>query len=302
MKILSACLVSLVFITHSFSQKEGIGEENAVPWVTEGMVLIPGGEFEMGIVEADLGEIYEMGKGISNMTFDHVKWWYGDELPQHTVKVDSFYMDIYEVTNAQFREFVKASGREAEGNCEKYAGKGRDNHPVVCVSWNDASEYAKWAGKRLPTEEEWEYAAIGGRDVKWFTWWGDEPYDHKANYNYEGESFGGALWWMIFGRKIGTEPVGSYEPNGYGLYDMIGNIGEWCANQRKPYPGWDKQDWVFWNRGPFIRDNEPFYGRALRGGSWTSCDPIYIRLKNRTGLTEAGYKFDRGFRCVKSVE
>lgn len=265
------------------------------------MVYIPGGTFMMGIDEADLPEVLEIGKKVPHMSMDHVKWWYADELPRHEITVAPFFMDKYEVANAQFREFVRESGYKPQGDWKKYADEGRDNHPVVDVNWFDATAYAEWAGKRLPTEEEWEYAALGGKNVKWYPW--DDTADPKmANYNYEGETFWGALWWMIFGRKIGTSPVGTYPPNGYGLYDMIGNAGEWCSNNRKPYSGWDKEGWVVFNRSAFTKDKKPFYGRALRGGSWTSSNPVFIRLTNRHGLVETTSKFDRGFRCVKSVE
>ncbi|MFC1714834.1 SUMF1/EgtB/PvdO family nonheme iron enzyme [Candidatus Poribacteria bacterium] len=180
----------------------------------EGMVFIPAGEFEMG---------------------DRVG--YNDELPVHTVYLDAFYIDKYEVTNAQYALFLNEYGRNNDGNGHKlmdigdedcliirsgntYTPKsGYGNHPAVEVSWHGAGAYAQFYGKRLPTEAQWEKAARGGLVGKRYPIGNSISHD-DANY----EGIGGRDIWRE------TSPVGSFAPNGYGLYDMAGNVSEWCAD------------------------------------------------------------------------
>jgi formylglycine-generating enzyme required for sulfatase activity len=264
------------------------------------MVLIPGGTFEMGVDPKDLKELEKMGRKVPHMNKDIAKAWFGDETPKHTVTVDTYYMDIYEVTNRQFKKFVKATGYKAKGNWKKYAKKKRMDHPVVNVTWHDARAYAKWAGKRLPTEAEWEYAAKGGRDVKWFPW-GDSPDPNRANYRHQGESFFAGLIRLLGLRRMGTKPVGSYAPNGFGLYDMIGNVREWCENDRDPYPGGPKNDEIYRGYG-VRRKGKKAHGKAARGGHWQDSNAVYIRLNERSGILPDTARRDLGFRCVKSFK
>lgn len=306
-----------------------------------GMTLIPGGIFEMGGDNAQASP---------------------DEYPKHRVQVSSFYMDVTEVTNAQFKKFVEATGyittaerkpdweelkktlppgttrpdeselvpaslvffqsqgpvnlndfnqwwkwvkgaswQHPEGPGSDIAGK--ENYPVVQVSWYDAQAYCKWAGKRLPTEAEWEYAARGGRINAVYPW-GNEHVNEgvpKAN------SWEGNFPYRNI-RKDGyitMAPVRSFSPNGYGLFDMAGNVWEWC------------QDWYDYNyyrtagtalqinpQGPASSfDPEDLYApkKSLRGGSFL-CNDSYCsgyrvarRMKSSpdTGLEHTG------FRCVK---
>ncbi|MYC74602.1 formylglycine-generating enzyme family protein [Candidatus Poribacteria bacterium] len=167
--------------------------------VPEGMVLIPAGEFEMGSDD-----------GAANAR------------PVHTVYVDAFYMDTHEITNAQYKAFVDANPQWQKDNIatEYHDGvylrlwegniypEGKADHPVIYVSWYAAMAYAEWAGKRLPTEAEWEKAALGGLSGKVYPW-GDTYDATHANYG-----------------RYHNAPiaVGQYPPNGYGLYDMAGNI------------------------------------------------------------------------------
>lgn len=175
----------------------------------EGMVLIPAGEFRMGGNEAEAGS---------------------GEKPVHSVYVDAFYMDAYEVTNAEYAAFLNAKGKHAEdgitwldtgaarARIEYVAGVyrakiGYENHPVVEVSWYGAMAYLKWKDKRLPTEAEWEKAARGRLSGLKYPW-GNTIDSTKANYN----------------RHVNdTTAVGRYTANGYGLYDMSGNVAEWCG-------------------------------------------------------------------------
>ena len=181
------------------------------------MVLIPAGEFQMGSNHGD-----------------------SDERPVHTVYVDAFYMDKYEVTNAEYAAFLNAKGKHGEagviwfdladvdarislnvrisliGSTSTYlVDAGYENRPVVEVSWYGAMAYAKWAGKRLPTEAEWEKAARGGLSGLTYPW-GNSIDSSKANYN---------------GNVGDTTAVGKYSANGYGLYDMAGNVWEWCLRR-----------------------------------------------------------------------
>ena len=306
----------------------------------EGMVWIPGGSFMMGAAD-------QLGRP--------------DEYPQHPVEVKGFWMDITEVTNADFKKFVDATGyittaekapdwnelkkqlppgtpkpadellvasslvftppvtqfagnnagqwwAWTKGACWKNPGgpgtdiKGKEQYPVVHVSWEDAQAYAKWAGKRLPTEAEWEFAARGGHINKPFTW-GEEPVetdDRKAN-----------IWQGTFPVtntiKDGFErsaPVKSFAANAYGLYDMAGNVWEWCA---------DWYDAGFYEKsgksklvnpkgpaGSFDPEEPTVPKRVVRGGSFL-CHASYCasyrvsaRMKTSpdTGLEHTG------FRCV----
>jgi formylglycine-generating enzyme required for sulfatase activity len=165
------------------------------------MHLIPAGEFEMG---------------------DHFNEGADNELPVHTVYVDAFYMDVHEITDAMYRKFLDATGYRAPLFWDD-ADFNQPSQPVVGVSWSVAMDYAQWAGKRLPTEAEWEKAARGGLVGKRYPW-GDTLTDDDANY------FGTA------GRDrwARSSPVGSFPPNGYGLHDMAGNIWEWCLDECAP--------------------------------------------------------------------
>jgi len=177
----------------------------------------------------------------------------------------AFYMDKYEVTNAQYRKFIRAIGhRKPEFWHDSRFNQ--PNQPVVGVSWHDAAAYAKWAGKRLPTEAKWEYAARGGFMDKEFGWVDDESLARDyANYKLTG----GKDKWLDT-----TSPVGSLKSNGYGLYDMAGNVWEWC------------QDW---------HDNDQ-KEKVLRGGSWGS-NGHYLRLAYR-GIAPHTRNSYYGFRCV----
>ena len=242
------------------------------------MVLIPAGEFQMGSNDGD-----------------------DDEKPVRTVYVDAFYMDKYEVTNAQYKQFVDANPRWRKDRIDRnfhdgdylkhWSGNdypsGKANHPVTWMSWYGAMAYAAWAGKRLPTEAEWEYAARGGLAGQTYPW-GNAIDPSKANYGDNVDD---------------TTPVGNYPLNGYELYDMAGNVSEWCL---------DEYDSGFYARPP--RPN-PIAGgaitniihnftsvktrRVLRGGSWTN-DPVYLRLAARYGKSPTFTNNDLGFRCARS--
>lgn len=221
------------------------------------MVLIPAGEFQMG------------GKdGADN------------EKPLHTIYIDAFYMDKYEVTNAQYRKFLSATGHKAP----KYWDDPRYNapkHPVVGINWYDAMAYAEWAGKRLPTEAEWEKAARGGLSGRKYPW-GDKLTHKNANF---GGTSGRDRWEH-------TAPVGSFPPNAYGLYDMTGNVYVWCA---------DWYDQGYYMNSPVSNPTGPDSGilRVLRGGSW-HCKDNCLRCAKRYGYHPLETYQLIGFRCVAS--
>jgi formylglycine-generating enzyme required for sulfatase activity len=310
-----------------------------------GMVWVRGGEFTMG-TDSDLG--------------------WPDEKPAHRVRVDGFWMDEHEVTNAQFRTFVEATGyvttaektprleevmaqlppgspsppeenlvpgslvfrppvgrvnlndvtqwwvwtpsanwRHPEGAGSSIEGK--DDHPVVHVSWDDAVAYARWAGKRLPTEAEWEFAARGGLDGQPYVWGNERSTDLRPFAN---------IWQGEFPQRntradgfAGTAPVRSFPPNGYGLHDMAGNVWEWCAD-------WYERDLYRQRLGRGLAVNpvgpeqsrdpaRPFMPmRAQRGGSFLCNDGYCSRYRPsaRHGCSPDTGMSHVGFRCVLSPD
>ncbi len=258
------------------------------PVVPAGMVLIPAGTFQMGSTIGD-----------------------ADESPVHAVSLDAFYMDTHEVTNAEYVAFLNAAkytdiltyavtpqaswAHIALVDGVYRAKAGYANRPVVHVNWYGAMAYAAWAGKRLPTEAEWEYAARGGLAGKEYPW-GNTIDKTKANYNYD-DSFGDGL-----------TAVGSYPANGYGLYDMVGNVWEWCLDAydrefyaksaaENPLSGGSSIQWLLDNYPDrALRDTY----RVLRGGSWrTSAQDVRVAQRVYNAPSFLG-PFN-GFRCVKSV-
>lgn len=279
------------------------------------MVQIPAGEFHMGTNAAD--GFPADGEG-----------------PVRLVHVDAFRMSAYAVTNAQFRDFVADTGyvTEAEKFGWTYvfhlfvtdsaknhvigvpqatpwwhAVKGaywarpegsdsdlndRMDHPVVHVTWNDAEAYCRWSGNRLPTEAEWEYAARGGLERKTYPW-GDllkQDGRHRCNtwqgkfpdVNHAEDGY------------VGTAPVHAYEPNGYGLYNMAGNVWEWCADWFSPAYHTQTS-----NRNPKFEQRTD--KRAMRGGSYL-CHRSYCnryRVAARSANTPDSSSGNCGFRVVR---
>ena len=245
---------------------------------TTEMVHIPAGEFQMGSNE------------ITEAT------------PRHTVYLNEFYIDPYEVTNAQFKAFIDANPEWRKDNIpsEYHNGNylkhwdgndypnGRADHPVVYVSWYAAMAYAKWVGKRLPTEAEWERAARGGIAHKRYVW-GNSRDPGRANYGYYGKR---------------TRNVGSYLPNGYGLYDMGGNVWELCLDEynKNFYRHSPKENPVAGvsNIDALMEDFTSVQTvRVSRGGSWNTPGPAGVA--NRGDDTPTNTNSWLGFRCAKSA-
>ena len=222
------------------------------------MVLIPAGEFMMG------EDFFKKNAG-----------------PRHSVHLEGYSIDQYDVTNAHYKRFIDATGRMPPPHwSQNQYPPGKANHPVTFVGWFDADAYCKWDGKRLPTEAEWEKAARG-IDGRMFPWGGKLEPKH-ANVPPEGIK--------------DTTPVNAF-PEGrspYGLYDMSGNVFQWTADWFLPYPG---------NSVP-----HPNYGeklKVLRGGSFFDCSYYKCGLSfqtfNRIALSPATKTISAGFRCAKSM-
>lgn len=238
----------------------------------ESMVLIPAGVYEMGsrrsLMELDPADLFNTDR--------HAL---GPENPAHEVHIDALYIDIYEVTNADYAQYVKS----AKGTPSELADDPDFNgprQPVVGVAWKDAQKYCAWKGKRLPTEAEWEKASRGKRPVRYP--WGNEPPD-KTHLNYNEE-------------VNKTTPVGSYEKgkSDYGVYDLAGNVSEWVQD-------WHLPEYYVFSPKKNPQGAEKGQYRVIRGGNWRNnagdTDMIYRnatvpRIRNKT----------IGFRCAKSAE
>ncbi len=224
----------------------------------EEMVLVPAGEFIMGTDD-----------------------WWPKSGPEHKRYLPDYYIDLFEVTNAKYELFVQATAHRLPDDWVKNSNEipeGAEDHPVVFVSWQDAQDYCAWAGKRLPTEYEWEKAARG-TDGRVFPW-GDEFDKNRGNTPQYG-----------LGK---TMKVGSFE-NGkspYGVYDMAGNVFEWTASWYKAYPGSTHKD-----------PNEGEMYRVVKGGSWYDCTyyrcGISAPTYNRIFFHPMTKNFTFGFRCVQ---
>jgi formylglycine-generating enzyme required for sulfatase activity len=262
--------------------------------VDAGMVFVAGGRFLMG---SDAGAI--------------------DERPVHEVEVDAFWIDRHEVTVAEFARFVAATGHATDAERFGWSGvfdvktrawlkiDGADwrrpegpgsraaaDEPVSQVSWRDAVAYARWAGKRLPTEAEWELAARGGLQGRTMAWGDDLRPGGRPVAN----------WWQ--GRFPeqdtgedgfrGRAPVGSFPPNGFGLSDVVGNVWEWCAD-------WYADD--YYGTSPRRNPTGPAAGaeRALRGGSWMCSENFCsnYRVAARSHATPDSGLNNLGFRCAR---
>lgn len=327
-----AALALLASFTTMFA-----GKSQNARRVPAGMAIIPGGVFNMGMAGSN-----------------------ADEAPVHAVTIAPFLLDRYEVTNRQFAAFVEATGYVTQAERDGYAWgylKGasdfqavtgaswrhpegpassiedRMDHPVVCVSWEDAAAYAKWAGKRLPTEAEWEYAARAGSEQHFKAAFNvvcapaaNTPATHEhsqadaahdlspsaknhrlasdqhvsaANYNLVEANFWQGTWPadnQLLDGFYYTAPVGRFTPNAFGLYDVLGNVWEWTAD-------WYAAD--YYQHSPAQNPTGAASGenRVARGGSWF-CSPNYCGAYNTSfrGASPPNHAFNNvGFRCAADI-
>src|SRR5207245_3559835 len=219
-------------VAHALLRVLPIFAASAIWAAAPGMVFIPGGEFLRGRSQV--------------LSDDGLKWYptlMKDDRPVRPIRVDPFYLDEHEVTNEMYAAFVAATKHRPPYNWPK--GKipeGKEKYPVVDVDWDDASAYAKWAGKRLPTEAEWERACRGAVDKATYPWGNRKPAKEDARFNV----------------VDGPGPVGKCKANYFGLYDIVGNVWEWCS---------DWYDIDYYQKAPEANPKGPEKGmyRIVRG-------------------------------------
>jgi formylglycine-generating enzyme required for sulfatase activity len=265
------------------------------------MVVVPAGSFTMGSPASEAGR-------------------YDNEGPQHPVTIGrSFAAGKFEVTRAEFAAFVREAGYQSGSSCwidpgggkrADTAGKGwrdpgysqTDRDPVVCVSWDDAQAYVAWLGQttgksyRLLSEAEWEYAARGGTGTS--RYWGDSPSaacGYANVYDLTGKRMLGYDWENhdCDDGEAHTSPVGHYRPNGFGLYDMIGNVWERVEDCWHVTYGGAPSDGSAWSGGDCSK-------RVLRGGSWGNLPRLARAAYRNWSDSEDPYNND-GFRVARTL-
>jgi formylglycine-generating enzyme required for sulfatase activity len=256
------------------------------------MIYVPGGAFHMGSTEAEIEDAIALCRQHYNICN---RWYYQRESPRHAVSLDNFLLDQTEITNAQYRECVAAGDCAEPLTCKKgkptYADTAKAEHPVVCVSWDDAQSYCRWAGARLPTEAEWEYAFRG--EMGHIYPWGDSFDGARLNYcdvNCDAAHGDG----RFNDTYAQTAPTTSH-PNDIswsGARGMGGNVSEWVADWFGDYTAAAATNPI----GP------PSGGeKIVRGGSWFS-HPTYCRGAIRASIAPDTRFNYVGFRCAASME
>ena len=235
----SAFIILLVVVAVSMGAAPTTSEEPAGPTPPPGMVYVPAGSFIMG---NDVGDT--------------------DESPQHMAETKAFFIDKYEISNEEFKSFDPTF---------EY-GEGRDHHTAV-VTWQQAAAYAKWAGKRLPTEAEWEKAARG-TDGRIFPW--GNTYDHS---------------YVAFDKSYPIAAAPAKPESPYGCIDMAGGAWEWTSNWYQPYPGNDVPCDAYGEKYKVVRGGAVFSGDAMKRTTHR-----YYIAPDTTG------HYYIGFRCVKDIE
>jgi formylglycine-generating enzyme required for sulfatase activity len=292
MKMAWLILLEIICLPESQLPAQVRGDRRIVPTVES--ALIPAGNFRMGSPR---------GEGNS------------DEHPRHQVYVDAFYMDKYEVSVGHYKECVdagKCSAPMTGVGCNWGNPERGENYPVNCVDWNQADSYCRWAGKRLPTEAEWEKAARGGAETR-YSFGNDESV--YGDYAWDRENSGGKdhPMWFIAGRYLHlkkyvnnygglSHPVGQKKPNQFGLYDMYGNVWEWVhdwydENYYENSPQKNPQGPAIGSQHRFTAPGWMGRRRVIRGGSWYHRAGSSRRWSFRTSMW-----YDIiGFRCAANT-
>ena len=254
------------------------------------MMLVPAGEFTMGKNANDaFAEVEAECRGHEEYSSCQLEW-YEPSSPEHQVYLDAFYMDTYEVTNTLYKDCVDAGicdlpeQTSSNSHSSYYGNPQFDNYPVIFVNWNMVNTYCKiWRGGYLPSEAQWEKAARGGLDGKNYPWGDEFPICVKGAENGARIQNTTVINGCI---EKDTELVGSYSPNGYGLYDMVGNVAEWVDTWYDAYPG--------------SSFSSPHYGttqRVVRDGGWNNDLGVW----KRTAYPLSSYYKSLGFRCAKDA-
>ena len=289
---LTVAAVVVLFPQAATGQRRPRGGRPSSPATT---AFIRGATFEMG---TDAGEVPRLMEtfGVRRAEL------FTSESPRRVVTLGSFYFDRHEVTNARFKRFLdrhpewrrgRIPAALHNGNYLKHWDgdeypKGKGSHPVVNVNWHAAVAFCRAESKRLPTEAEWEYAARGGLKGKAFPWGDEMPDATRANFHASNIK--------------ATTAVGSYAANGYGLFDMAGNVWEFVADEWGPYAALASVNPVA--GGNLFSSGESFRSvntrRVIRGGSWGGA-PVNLRVAYRDSHPPEGARDFVGFRCARSA-
>lgn len=284
---MKAKLLYLVLWLLAISSTLAKGQANPVS--TKGMVKVESNTFIMGLDSLMLKN--------AMLKFNQPASYFAQEFPSFRVTVAAYYIDKYEVTNAQFKEFIDANPQWSKSNISDSLHNGNylkhwdgNNYPkklkkcpVVYVSWYAANAYASWKSKRLPMEAEWEYSAKGAQKTAEYTWEDTLINTTKANYLNSG-----------FEQVIN---VGNYKPNKAGLYDMAGNAAELCLDTWRPNAYVEKAEHkkVPYKNLPIDKNKA-----VLKGGSWQS-PAVDLRTTSRQAITKTNCSASVGFRCAMSA-
>jgi formylglycine-generating enzyme required for sulfatase activity len=250
----------------------GTPQKETVPPPYSAMVLIPQGSFEMGsrksLRELDPVAIFQADRHML-----------GPEDPAHEVILDPYYIDLHEVTNADYKKYMEGTGSKSAPRYWDDSNFNQPNQPVVGVAWKEAQAFCHWNNKRLPTEAEWEKAARGKRPIK-YPWGDEEPDKTRLNFNRHIDK---------------TTPVGTY-PTGksdFGVFDLSGNVAEWVGD-------WHFPEYYLFSPKENPPGPEKGHYKIIRGGNWKN-NAEDVRLTYRNATVPNARSKTVGFRCAANI-